>query len=245
MKIVHISDTHSFHEDLVIPECDVLIHSGDISNRIGTLEELHTFLIWFEKQPAKKKIFIGGNHDLFLDPNESKKHKLAGNVFGELRSAQEYIDSIKLIEAYDVKYLCNKDYVYEGVKFYGSPYSPSFHRERWAFNADRGAEIRTIWGRIPKDVDVLITHTPVYQIFDDLKEYRRDGEDPNCGCQDLAEMIKNKLTKLKLHCSGHIHDNYGVMLQNVSNSRRVLFSNGAVITNKGKQLITHPLIITL
>lgn len=245
MRLVHISDTHGFHNELTIPECDVLVHSGDLSYRVGTLEELVSFLIWFEKQPARKKIFVGGNHDLFLDKNESVKHRNAGNVYGQMMAMQQYNDAMELIKAYDVKYLCDKDYVFEGVKFYGSPYSPSFHRERWAFNADRGDEIRSIWGRIPKDTNVLITHTPIYGVFDDLKEYRRDGEDPYAGCADLRAMIKMKLHRVKLHCSGHIHDNHGVAIHKVSNSRRVMFSNGAVVSNKGEIVNKNPLIITL
>jgi hypothetical protein len=57
-----------------------------------------------------------------------------------------YKRAIDLIEQYDIKYLCDKDYVFEGIKFYGSPYSPSFHREYWAFNADRGGEIKKNMG---------------------------------------------------------------------------------------------------
>ena len=245
MKLVHVSDTHGFHDELTIPECDVLIHSGDFSRWRGDLKELMEFLVWLEKQPAKKKIWTAGNHDLVLDKNEAEKERSTGNIYGWSKHLDAYGSALELINNYDVKYLHDTDYVYEGVKFYGSPYSPSFHRERWAFNADRGAEIRSIWGRIPKDVDVLITHSPVYGIFDHLKEYAVDGEDPHVGCKDLYNMIKNKLTKLKLHCSGHIHDNVGISLERVSNTRRVTFSNGAALTNKGVLVYPKPMIITI
>jgi len=245
MKIVHISDSHGLHEKLEIPKCDVLIHSGDLGGRT-TLKELMSFLVWFEKQPATKKIFIAGNHDICLDKNEAKKEKDKGNIYSWSRILDEYKSAIDIIDNYDVKYLCNTDYVYEGVKFYGSPYSPSFHRECWAFNADRGEEIRNIWGRIPTDTNVLITHTPVYGIHDDVKEYKQENEmDAHVGCKDLLEIIKKRLHKLKLCCFGHIHDNYGVTLNNVSNTRRVLFSNGAVLTNRYDVLVTKPLIITI
>ena len=81
MQIVHISDTHTYHNNLHIPNCDVLIHSGDIGNRTN-LKELTEFLVWFEQQPANIKIFIGGNHDIILDKNEALKEQRKGNVLG-------------------------------------------------------------------------------------------------------------------------------------------------------------------
>ena len=59
MKIVHISDTHGskYHNKLEIPECDVLIHSGDVGGRTN-LFELQSFIIWFLEQSATIKIFV-------------------------------------------------------------------------------------------------------------------------------------------------------------------------------------------
>lgn len=38
LKIVHISDTHGKHEQVKVPPCDILIHTGDIGGRTGTFE---------------------------------------------------------------------------------------------------------------------------------------------------------------------------------------------------------------
>ena len=116
---------------------------------------------------------------------------------------------------YNITYLHDSAIVYNGIKFYGSPYSPSFHKEHWAFNADRGEEISKIWAKIPSDTNVLITHTPVYGIQDEIEEkYKRYlDEDVHVGCEDLLGVIKKRLLELKLHCSGHIHDNYGCVLK--------------------------------
>lgn len=243
MRLIHISDTHGYHEYLKISECDVLIHSGDIGGKT-TPAELMAFLVWFEKQPAHKKIFIAGNHDLCLDKNWVKREKSIDSISG-LLAEQKYKDAKSLIESYDVKYLENTDYVFEGIKFYGSPYSPSFHRYKWVFNADRGEEIKKIWARIPSDTNVLITHTPVYNILDDVKEYATDGEDAHRGCKDLFDVMHKRLFNLKLHCSGHLHDEYGVVLKSVSGKRRILFSNGAILTNKGELIVKIPLTINL
>ena len=42
MRLVAIADTHSFHDDLVIPDGDVLVHAGDMT-QYGTVEELEEF----------------------------------------------------------------------------------------------------------------------------------------------------------------------------------------------------------
>lgn len=246
MKICHISDSHGArqHTKFTIPECDVLLHTGDIGGRTSVLE-LNEFLIWFEQQPAKKKIFIAGNHDICLDKNKAVQYKQEGNVYGWSIQLDNYNEALTLIDKYDVVYLNGTDYVYEGIKFHGSPYSPSFHRQHWAFNADRGAEIMKQWGKIPSDVDVLLTHTPPYNMLDNLREYAEPGEDIHVGCQDLMGVIKKRLLKLKLHCFGHIHDNYGIVYEPISNKRRVLFSNGAMLTNQYDILINKPLIITI
>ena len=249
MKIVHISDTHGpkGHTKLEIPECDVLVHSGDIGGRT-TLLELVEFLTWFEAQPGKKKIFCAGNHDLILDKKWvfSQKERGAGDLQCRIIE-EEFRAALEIIQKFGVTYLNNRDYVYEGVKFFGSPYSPSFHRRNWAFNADRGEEISKEWSKIPSDVNVLITHSPPYKILDRVEDKFReaDGEDLNIGCKDLYDIIKKRLFDLKLHCFGHIHDNYGVVLKSVSNTRRIYFSNGAVVTNQYEQLVTKPLIITI
>ena len=244
MKICHLSDTHTYHERFTTPPCDVLIHSGDIGNRT-TLNDLTLFLNWFETQPATKKIFIAGNHDLVLDKKEAVKQKALGNMYGWSKLQDDYKRAMEVIGHYNVTYLADTDYVYQGIKFYGSPYSPSFHRERWAFNADRGAEISKHWAKIPSDVNVLITHTPVYGILDDLKEAARPNEDTHAGCTDLLGVIKKRLFALKLHCCGHVHDNFGVLQVRLSNSRRALFSNAAVFSNGAVQLIKEPLIISI
>lgn len=244
LRICHISDSHAakFHTKLIIPECDVLIHSGDIGGRTS-LVELTEFLIWFEKQPAKVKIFIGGNHDICLDkeyPND--KDSVLREVLREQnRKAKE------IIESYNVKYLENTDYVFEGVKFYGSPITPSFHKSNWAFNADRGEEIKKYWSRIPSDVDVLITHGPPYGILDTIPEKFKQtiDEDIHRGCHDLLAVIKKRLFSLKLHCFGHLHNHYGVVSEPVSKSREILFSNGSILNEGYKQIVIKPLIINL
>ena len=66
MKILHLSDTHGLHLRIKeMPEADVIVHSGDISNN-GTEEEVLDFLNWYIELPYPHKIFVTGNHDLCL-----------------------------------------------------------------------------------------------------------------------------------------------------------------------------------
>lgn len=247
MRLVHISDTHGpkWHTRLVIPECDVLIHSGDIGGRT-TLLELTEFLIWFESQPATKKIWVAGNHDLVLDRQWAAKREKEDSILGMI-STQQHYDAIKLMQNYDVVYLNGRDYVYEGMKFWGSPISPSFHREHWAFNRDRGKEISKEWGKVPNDVNVLITHTPPHGILDRIQDKYKStpDEDVHRGCEDLMGVIKKRLHSLKLHCFGHIHENTGLIQVPISQTRTAWFSNGAVMNNSGDLLYPKPIVINI
>lgn len=248
IRVTHISDTHGgkYHKHLEIPEVDLLLHTGDIGGRTN-LAELNAFLIWFEKQPAKVKIFCAGNHDLVLDKNFPRDQRKLNNIdsITQMLLEQQHKDALELIKQYDVTYLCDSSCEYEGIKIYGSPYSPSFHRNYWAFNADRGEEIQRIWSKIPSDVNILMTHTPIYGVMDDVLEYARMEEDPNVGCKDLYNVIKKRLFDLKLSCVGHIHGQLGVVQERISNTRRILCSNGAVLDNEYNILTTKPIIINI
>lgn len=246
LRIVHISDTHGskFHTKLNIPECDLLIHSGDIGGRTNPFE-LVEFLHWFESQPGRMKIYVPGNHDLCLDKNWVNRVKYKDPIQG-LIAEQWYNEYLTLSKNYNVKILADESIEFEGYKIYGSPYSPSFHREHWSFNADRGDEISKVWSKIPSDTNILITHTPCHNILDMIPDkYVRPDETNNVGCEDLLRVIKKRLLKLQLHCSGHIHDNYGILMHDISNTRKIMFSNGAVLSNDYELIIKNPYVINL
>lgn len=66
MKIILISDSHRKHNQLNLPEGDMLIHAGDVSSR-WTKEQVLDFIKWFSNQDYKYKTFIAGNHDFFFE----------------------------------------------------------------------------------------------------------------------------------------------------------------------------------
>ena len=73
MRIVAISDTHNRLDKIKIPEGDVLVHAGDLTNR-GTLNELVRAATVLRALPHKRKVIIAGNHDHGLEkqPREAE-----------------------------------------------------------------------------------------------------------------------------------------------------------------------------
>ncbi|MEW2360257.1 metallophosphoesterase [Spirillospora sp. NPDC029432] len=68
MRIVAVADTHTFHDELVVPEGDVLVHAGDLCRRGKDLGELRDAADWMHDLPHRTKIVVAGNHDwMFLD----------------------------------------------------------------------------------------------------------------------------------------------------------------------------------
>ena len=59
------------------------------------------------------------------------------------------------------------------------------------------------WSRIPSDVEILMTHTPPFNIQDTTKRGKK------AGCKYLEEKIQ-ELSQLRLHIFGHIHEAHGV-----------------------------------
>ncbi|MDT0675086.1 metallophosphatase domain-containing protein [Autumnicola musiva] len=176
MEVTCISDTHNKHDELSLPEADLLIHAGDFTEA-GTKKESLEFLNWFSSQPHKNKILIAGNHDFYFE-----KHKDIYNIIPE-----------------NIHYLKDSGIEINGLYFWGSPVTPG--QLGWAFNRERGREIKKHWDKIPVNTNVLITHTPPYKIMDVLD----NGE--HIGCEELRKKIND--LHLKMHVYGHLHDSYG------------------------------------
>jgi Icc-related predicted phosphoesterase len=176
MKCVAISDTHGMYRDIDVPDGDMLIHAGDITMR-GKLSEIEDFNAWLGTLPHKHKIVIAGNHDWGFETDPVESRSIITNAI----------------------YLQDEFVVIDGFTFYGSPWQPWFLD--WAFNLQRGEEIRKKWALIPNKVDVLITHGPVYGVLDKVIT----GE--SVGCEELKIVVDK--VKPKFHVCGHIHEDYG------------------------------------
>lgn len=177
MKIVCWGDTHGHHEGVEIPDGDIFIFVGDYTG-VNSSAELHRFNNWLGKLPHETKIFIAGNHDRCFESDTS--------FYASLLTNAHYLQD-SMIEVRD-------------LRIWGSPYTPRFLH--WAFNRDRGKDIRRHWDMIPDCIDILITHGPPQGILD------CDQHGESLGCHDLFEAVVR--VQPSLHVFGHIHASYGI-----------------------------------
>ncbi len=191
LRIVCLSDTHNFNEEITVPDGDVLIHAGDATMR-GTIDEIVFFNQWFKKQPHRHKIFVAGNHDWLFETNN--------------RLARELLDN-------SICYLQDSHIEIEGLKIYGSPWQPRFYD--WAFNLNRGEEMAEKWKMIPADTDILITHGPPHEILD----LTPNGD--SAGCEELRKIVEKIRPKVHIfghiHSGYGTIEKFGVKFINASN----------------------------
>lgn len=195
MRLVVISDTHGLHERVQsLPEADVFIHSGDFMNSGRRYQELSEFCQWLDRLsiPKERRVVIAGNHDIMLD-----EYHIFNNIEGKAKEYQKVLSD-------HCVYLQDSACEIDGIKFYGSPWTPEFMG--WGFNAARGPEIKQFWDQIPSDTDVLITHGPAFQILDQASPFRNS---PHLGCEDLRNTLATMVPNPLLHVFGHIHGSRG------------------------------------
>lgn len=205
MRLVCLADTHNLHKEIEIPSGDVLIHAGDCTDG-GTRNESHDFLEWFSSQPHSHKILVPGNHDFYFEKKKNLE-KLPENIH----------------------VLIDKGLKIQGVKFWGSPVTPGLHN--WAFNRDRGKEIKGHWDLIPNDTEILITHTPPYGILD------QTDAGISLGCEELLQKLT--IVQPKIHLFGHIHQASGSLFR--SGIRHYNLS----ILDKRLRIIHSPIVVDL
>lgn len=216
LKIVALSDTHQLHNKISVPGGDILVHTGDFTNR-GKISEFENFINWFADLPHINKILIAGNHELQFEYGPNRDYKL------------------NLIKLHNIIYLENSFTIIDGLKIYGSPHVPQFGS--WEFMKPRGKILQAIWSNIPNDTNILLTHGPAYNRLDLVQD--SDERDQHQGCQDLLARI-NELKQLKLHVSGHLHYNGGqTMIHN-----NVIFANAAICDDSYNP-IHSPIVIDL
>ncbi len=216
-RIVAISDTHGHHEHVRVPPCDILIYAGDFTKDDQGRAPFREFLQWLERQPAKAKVLISGNHD----SQTERWPDLARQLIIEHAPSVAYLRD-NLIEV-------------EGLRIWGSPYTPTFFD--WYNMRDRGAAIKQHWDLIPDGLDFLVTHGPP-KGFGDWSPF-----DKVCaGDDDLLEAIKR--AKPKHHLFGHFHGGRGTYELAHEDGTKTTLHN-VTICNEGYQPVNPPTIIDL
>lgn len=198
-----ISDLHGSYPDL--PGGDLLIIAGDLTAR-HTEEEFMQFLDWMRPLKYRKKIFIAGNHDAFLERGINKK----------VWESYQFDDSQGINCA---TYLCDSGTEFEGLNIWGSAWTLSFEGMNpncKAFTLNSEQEIEKKWDKIPEGIDILITHSPPYGFLDEsIHPYNRKYI--HRGSKSLLHKVLE--IRPRLHIFGHIHEGNGSAAISVSDDK--------------------------
>jgi Icc-related predicted phosphoesterase len=165
LTIAAISDQHGYLPE--IPPCDLLLIAGDIcpvTNHGVDFQERwlrFEFRDWLRQVPARKTIFIAGNHDF---------------VFEQRRGF--------LPMDYPATYLQDSGIEWEGLHIWGTPWQPRFFD--WAFNLSE-PELAKKWELIPDGTDILVVHGPPRDYGDGVPEVHGIRR---CGSPSLLERIR-------------------------------------------------------
>lgn len=181
MKIAAISDTHGLEFNR--PWANVFIHAGDMT-AWGEYPETLVLgrKLAFEgtedgMPPYDEVILVPGNHD----------NALAAFPKSELWTFSKH-----------THLLIDQAWEYNGLVFYGSPWTPRFVGQNPQFMAFTATEdqMRDRFENIPAEVDVLITHGPPKGILD-------NGQ----GSEALREAVERR--RIRVHLFGHVHEQGG------------------------------------
>jgi Icc-related predicted phosphoesterase len=190
MRICVISDTHELESEVEIPPCTLLIHCGDWSFFGRNLRAMDAFNAWLGEQPAEYKILTAGNHEYPVEADPDKWRRRMSNAI----------------------LLLSESVTVAGVKIWGSPVTPL---AGGAFGISEEAHRERLYGTIPPDTDILVTHGPPRNVLD-------CGQ----GCPALRRAVIR--VKPRLHCFGHIHTEYGTRA-----TKNTLFVNAALLDPEG------------
>ena len=194
INITLISDTHGSHNEITqdLIGGDLLLHSGDAMTSGYNESELIKFCEWFDSiENYKIKIFIAGNHCRLFENFPER--------------AKEIVSKYK-----SIIYLEDSEFIYNGIKIYGSPWQPYFYN--WAFNLPRhGPELLEKWNAIPEDTNILLTHSPAWGLLDTV-EFNIHH---HLGCELLRERVD--IIKPQIHSWGHIHSGRGYKFNGYTN----------------------------
>lgn len=208
-----VSDTHGHLPKL--EGGDLLIVAGDLTAR-DTDEEYWLFNEWIKRQKYKEIVVIGGNHDNGL---VQTKDKLMGHAY--CHPASYLCDSGTEFE-YEEDGPCNfcgeknkcqrtsicGNPVKKKLKIWGSPWTktfPGMNPHCMAFTKDTEEELDEKFSLIPKEVDILITHSPPFAILDQTEDGRQVGS-----ASLMAHHLCATGFRPKLWVWGHIHEAYGL-----------------------------------
>lgn len=192
IKVVALSDTHTYHADVTVPEGDLLLFAGDLTER-GEPSKVVSFMEWFASLPHKYKVMIAGNHDLLFE-REPETARAIMKAYPEIHYLEGELLELEV----------------EGrkLKIYGEPNTPSFGYG-WAFNVD-SPRSKELWAAAPTDIDILLTHGPPRGLRDAVPRFGPNAEYriEHVGSGSQRNFIRR--SRVKHVVCGHIHEGHGV-----------------------------------
>lgn len=200
-----ISDTHGWMSSMdsvgLLPDSDLLIHAGDLSiwsEEPRHQEEMFRELQFLEQNQHRFKhmIIVPGNHDESIQ----QKDPAVMGIINRIPNLHLLLDEMLVLDEF------------HGLKIYGSPWVPLFDKSfAKSFSIPvRSEELRKKRQSIPKDIDILITHTPPEHCLDSVKGY-------DVGCSLLRDRLDEQ--QPSLHVFGHVHDANGHRFSGEQNSK--------------------------
>jgi Icc-related predicted phosphoesterase len=186
MKIYAISDTHG-QTGFTIPQCDLLIHAGDIFPDFRMRLPEHQYPLWLNRHfypwlgsRAAHVICTWGNHDW-----------------------TEEIDISPPVGFDEFEFLVDQATDIQGLKIYGTPWSNMFNRWAWM---KEPAGLKAYYDQIPEGLDILISHQPPLGHGGTCTD-PYSGQARELGSEELLEAIDRVQPKVVI--CGHIHSGYG------------------------------------
>ena len=228
VKIVSISDFHGDLSGIDVPECDILLIAGDIlpstaspgNHKVREHSQWlsDVFAPWLDTVDARHIVGVAGNHDFIFQVHKDMVPKLNWH------------------------YLENSSVEIDGIKIWGSPWTKHFHN--WAFNSpmnieDSNAFLNKLWGSIPLDTDVVLTHGPSHGVVDRVTQ--RFKQRNSLGDEELFNRIK--VVQPILHVCGHIHSAHGIEVKRWGD-RSTIFINASIV-DEYYDSVYKPIIVSI
>lgn len=200
-----IADMHGYTPKM--PGGDILLLAGDYTAS-NKLVQWQLFFNWLKNVPYEYIVLIAGNHDGLLH---------------SLMQSEAVKETMKNVS---IHYLCDSMVEVNGIKIWGSPWTPLFDRVNPLTSAfmNPDSELDHYFEKIPDTVDILLTHGPP-----------KGGLDQNeCGehCGSLMLSYHLVRTKPTLHIFGHIHEQGGKRMDMSDEGQKTTLLNVSCVDQK-------------
>lgn len=217
MKIVSISDLHNQFPKKM-PKGDILTVSGDLcfalkDDYLTQKHHIENFIQWckflLDDKIYKTIIWIAGNHDIVLENLILNKKE------------DEFIKYLPK----NVYYLRDNLVEINGIKIYGTPWTPPFCK--WGFNTPE-SKLDDIFSKIPENTDIILSHGPAYSICDNIERPYDKWAPEKLGSKALLKHLKRVCPAWLL--TGHIHSAQHIPVELVQGNQIIKCVNVSILS---------------